>query len=138
MTRTGQEEYSAMRDQYMRTGQGFVLTYAITSRSSFDEITQFKAQICRVKDADRVPMVIVGNKSDLESDRQVSTADGSDLAKNWGAPFFETSAKLRVNVEEAFFELVREIRRSIQGGPANTAKKPRGGGGSMMKKCNLL
>lgn len=127
-----------MRDQYMRTGQGFVLTYAITSRSSFDEITQFKAQICRVKDADRVPMVIVGNKSDLESDRQVSTADGSELAKSWGAPFFETSAKLRVNVEEAFFELVREIRRSIQGGTTVNPKKTRGGGGSMMKKCNLL
>lgn len=126
-----------MRDQYMRTGQGFVLTYAITSRSSFDEITQFKAQICRVKDADRVPMVIVGNKSDLESDRQVSTADGAGLADSWGAPFFETSAKLRVNVEEAFFELVREIRRSIQGGATVNQKKQRNGGG-MMRKCNLL
>ena len=38
----GQEEYSAMRDQYMRTGQGFLLVYAITSRSSFDEITAFR------------------------------------------------------------------------------------------------
>ena len=38
----GQEEYSAMRDQYMRTGQGFLCTYAITSRSSFDEITAFR------------------------------------------------------------------------------------------------
>src|ERR1700751_2032809 len=63
----GQEEYSAMRDQYMRTGQGFVLTYAITSRSSFDEVSTFKDQICRVKDADKVPMCICGNKCDLES-----------------------------------------------------------------------
>ena len=63
----GQEEYSAMRDQYMRTGQGFILVYAITSRSSFDEIVTFKDQILRVKDKDRVPMVLVGNKCDLVS-----------------------------------------------------------------------
>jgi GTPase KRas protein len=55
----GQEEYSAMRDQYMRTGQGFILVYAITSRSSFDEIVTFKEQILRVKDKDKVPMVLV-------------------------------------------------------------------------------
>lgn len=49
----GQEEYSAMRDQYMRTGQGFLMVYAITSRSSFEELVGFKDQILRVKDADR-------------------------------------------------------------------------------------
>ena len=45
----GQEEYSAMRDQYMRTGQGFLMVYAITSRSSFEELVGFKDQILRVK-----------------------------------------------------------------------------------------
>jgi GTPase SAR1 family protein len=49
-----------MRDRYMRTGQGFVLMYSITSRLSFDEITTFYEQILRVKDADFVPMVLVG------------------------------------------------------------------------------
>ena len=44
----GQEEYSAMRDQYMRTGQGFICVYAVTSRSAFDEITSFREQILRV------------------------------------------------------------------------------------------
>jgi len=108
----GQEEYSAMRDQYMRTGQGFLMVYAITSRSSFEELVGFKEQILRVKDTDKVPMVVVGNKSDLESERQVSTQQGQDLAKSFGAPFFETSAKTRVNVEESFYQLVREIRKS--------------------------
>jgi GTPase KRas protein len=60
-----------MRDQYMRTGQGFILVYAITSRSSFDEIAAFKEQINRVKDKDHVPMILVGNKCDLETERQV-------------------------------------------------------------------
>ena len=61
-----------MREQYMRTGEGFLCVYSITSRNSFDEITQFYRQILRVKDKDTVPVVIVGNKSDLEKDRQVS------------------------------------------------------------------
>ena len=51
-----------MRDQYMRTGQGFLIVYSVTSPSSFHEVSQFRDQILRVKDADNVPIVIVGNK----------------------------------------------------------------------------
>jgi GTPase SAR1 family protein len=68
----GQEEYSAMREQYMRTGEGFLLVYSIISRQSFEEITTFQQQILRVKDKDYFPMVVVGNKCDLESEREVS------------------------------------------------------------------
>lgn len=77
----GQEEYSAMRDQYMRTGQGFVMVYSITSRSSFDEINAFREQILRVKDKDTVPMVLAGNKCDLATERQVTTNEGQELAR---------------------------------------------------------
>jgi len=69
----GQEEYSAMREQYMRTGEGFLLVYSITSRSSFEEISTFQQQILRVKDRDAYPIMVVANKSDLEHERQVST-----------------------------------------------------------------
>ena len=68
-----------------------------------------------MKDEDKVPMVVVGNKSDLEEERQVTTAEGQDLSKSFGCPFFETSAKTRVNVEESFYQLVREIRKERQG-----------------------
>lgn len=68
----GQEEYSAMREQYMRTGEGFLLVYSITSRQSFEEITVFQQQILRVKDKDSFPMVVVGNKCDLEGEREVT------------------------------------------------------------------
>jgi GTPase KRas protein len=69
----GQEEYSAMREQYMRTGEGFLLVYSITSRESFDEIRTFQQQILRVKDKDAFPMVVVGNKLDLANERKVSS-----------------------------------------------------------------
>jgi hypothetical protein len=69
----GQEEYSAMREQYMRTGEGFLLVYSITDRQSFEEIMTFQQQILRVKDKDYFPMIVVGNKCDLDGERQVST-----------------------------------------------------------------
>ena len=129
----GQEEYSAMRDQYMRTGQGFLLVFAITSRSSFDEVNTFREQILRVKDKDRVPMALVGNKCDLETERQVTTSEGNDLAKSYGCPFFESSAKTRVNVEESFFAVVREIRKELNKNVPTKGKK-----GKKLPGCRLL
>jgi len=138
----GQEEYSAMRDQYMRTGQGFLLVYAITSRSSFDEIAAFRDQILRVKDKDHVPMYLVGNKCDLEQERQVTTGEGTDLARSFGCSFCESSAKTRINVEESFYGLVREIRKDIRGVGATTKKSKKGGGlkAKLMgaKDCRIL
>lgn len=107
----GQEEYSAMRDQYMRTGQGFICVYSITSLQTFEELTTFREQILRVKDKDIVPMVLCGNKCDLESSRQVSTQMGKELANCYGCPFFETSARTRICVDDVFFEFVRAIKR---------------------------
>eukprot|EP01113_Clastostelium_recurvatum_P035404 TRINITY_DN4934_c0_g1_i4.p1 TRINITY_DN4934_c0_g1~~TRINITY_DN4934_c0_g1_i4.p1 ORF type:complete len:930 (-),score=159.59 TRINITY_DN4934_c0_g1_i4:32-2821(-) len=103
----GQEEYSAMRDQYMRTGDCFLIVYSITSRSSFEEATWMREHIMRVKDTDRISAVLVGNKNDLEAERQVTRQEGAALAKSWDVPFFETSAKTRVNIENAIFELIR-------------------------------
>jgi len=107
----GQEEYGAMREQYMRTGEGFLLVYSITSRNSFEEISTFHQQILRVKDKDSFPVILIANKCDLEYERQVGMNEGRDLAKHLGCRFIETSAKQRINVDEAFSNLVREIRK---------------------------
>ncbi|KAG5637974.1 hypothetical protein H0H81_002418 [Sphagnurus paluster] len=111
-----------MREQYMRTGEGFLLVYSITSRNSFEEISTFHQQILRVKDQDSFPVIVVANKCDLEYERQVGMngvhqltqvldLEGRDLAKHFGCKFIETSAKQRINVDEAFSNLVREIRK---------------------------
>lgn len=72
-----------MREQYMRNGEGFILVYSVTSRLSFEEISTFYQQIQRVKDRDTFPAVLVGNKCDLETDRQVSS-QGKKCAESRG------------------------------------------------------
>lgn len=108
----------------MRNGEGFLLVYSITSRMSFEEIETFHQQICRVKDKDRFPMVLIGNKTDLESERQVSSQEGKDLAEFYGCEFVETSAKLRLQVDDAFHAVVRNIRKYNKVQPAKQPVAP--------------
>ena len=107
----GQEEFTALRDQWIRECEGFIIVYSINSLPSFKQVEVFKKQIVRVKDKDQLPMMLVGNKCDLEDEREVSTAQGTDLAEKLGCQFKEASAKTRINVEEAFYDLVRAIRK---------------------------
>ena len=110
----GQEEYLAMRDQHISQGQGFVLVYAVDNRNTFDQLPQLYNSITRVKESDAAPCVIMGNKADM-TDKKVQAQEGKDMAKKLGnSPFFETSAKTRLNVEEGFSQLVRQIRRTEQ------------------------
>ncbi|XP_036033641.1 GTPase HRas [Onychomys torridus] len=129
----GQEEYSAMRDQYMRTGEGFLCVFAINNTKSFEDIHQYREQIKRVKDSDDVPMVLVGNKCDLAA-RTVESRQAQDLARSYGIPYIETSAKTRQGVEDAFYTLVREIRQH----KLRKLNPPdEGGPGCMSCKCVL-
>ena len=137
----GQEEYSAMRDQYIRTGLGFLIVYSVASRSSFEAVTNFRDQVLRVKDEDHYPMIILGNKCDLENEREVPVAEGRELAKQLGCPFLETSAKARINVEEAFYEVVREIRKFNAGGDTSTGTGESGSKPARANKrgrCSIL
>ena len=151
----GQEEYTALRDQWIRDGEGFVLVYSITSRASFTRIRKFHSQIQRVKESSsagsptgaaylsspisqspsafgsgsQAPVMLVGNKSDRVTDREVSTQEGSALAKDMGCDFVEASAKNCINVEKAFYEVVRALRRQRQETPILRRGTLHGGGG---------
>ncbi|XP_031221065.1 GTP-binding protein Rit2 [Mastomys coucha] len=107
----GQAEFTAMREQYMRGGEGFIICYSVTDRQSFQEAAKFKELIFQVRHTYEIPLVLVGNKIDLEQFRQVSTEEGKNLARDYNCAFFETSAALRFGIDDAFQGLVREIRR---------------------------
>ncbi|POY76078.1 hypothetical protein BMF94_0801 [Rhodotorula taiwanensis] len=129
----GQEEYTALRDQWIREGEAFLLVYSITSRASFDRIEKFRLQVARVKESDTIPVVIVGNKVDRVHEREVSTEAGEALAKRLGCAFIETSAKTRQNLEEAFFTAVRMVELRRGGSAAQPVRKRR-----KNRKCTIL
>ncbi|KAI8637967.1 ras-like protein 2 [Parasitella parasitica] len=108
----GQEEYSAMSEQYMRDRNGFVLVYSITSIQSFERIKKFYEKIAQVKDGEPFTVILIGNKCDLAHQRQVLKSDGDKLAKEYNCRFLEASAKQRIKVDETFYELVRDIRNT--------------------------
>lgn len=105
----GTEQFASMRDLYIKNGQGFVIVYSITSIQTFQDIKTMKEQIVRVKGSDKVPILLVGNKSDLGHQREVSFNDGTALSQQWNCPFLESSAKVTQNVNEVFIEIVREM-----------------------------
>ncbi|KAM5377491.1 hypothetical protein ACJZ2D_004860 [Fusarium nematophilum] len=109
----GKEEYTHLRDQWITKGEAIILVYSIDSRLSFHKIRRFHDQIARVRETVgiRTPICLVGNKNDRVTEREVSTAEGSELALTLGVEsFVECSAKDCVNVEKAFYDLIRALR----------------------------
>ncbi len=107
----GQEEFNSMLDGWIRPSEGIILIYDITSRHTFEELYHFYERILECKDTEKTPIVIVGNKCDMESARKVSTLEGQSLSAKWNCPFLEISAKMKIKETECFREIVREIRR---------------------------
>jgi len=134
----GQEDYVSLRDQWIRDGEGFVLVYSISSRASFQQLKSFYNQIRRVKEYSGSPtfpgspgggggygpspIMLVGNKCDRVTEREVSTQEGSSLARELGCEFVEASAKNCVNVEKAFYDVVRQLRRQRMSGAGGMAR----------------
>ena len=100
------EDFEALQQQYYRWGMCFVLVYSITSRESFDKISRIYHSLRAVNSTAKV--VLIGNKCDIILERQVAKEEGEELSVLLGnCPFFEVSAKERINVEESLLTAVR-------------------------------
>jgi len=132
MDTAGQEEYSALRDSHMQTGDGFIIMYSIANQQSFEQVEKFHHKILRLRPENLdFPILIVGNKKDIE-ERAVGTEQGQELAHKLKATFIETSAKTGENVNEAFNVIVKQVNAYRKLHPAVKQHKRKG------FKCTIL
>lgn len=105
----GTDSFTAMRDIYMKEGEGFILVYSLVAKSSWMDLQDIYEQLTRVRDSADFPITLVGNKCDLEDSRVISQESGRMRASEWKADFRECSAMNNVGVQEVFTGLVRRI-----------------------------
>ena len=101
----------------MRSGDGYSIVFSITSVTSFLEVNAIQEQLNMILDVDDntlLPIILVGNKCDLEEYRQVHSSDAQRLAEEWEVKYFETSAKNKTNINRIFEELVYLIETNNQ------------------------
>jgi len=123
----GQEDFVALRTTWMRNKEGFVLVFSVVDRNTFEDLESFYEQLNDVYDDNIPPIMLVGNKVDLDPKfkyynanvtgqgdlnykREVSIEEATNLAKKWGCVrYIETSAKIGYKVSDIFGQLVRDI-----------------------------
>jgi len=112
----GQDEYAIFPAQHAIDMHGYILVYSITSAQSFEMITVLLEKIMDMTGKGTLPIVIVGNKTDLHRERVVTTEEGKRLAETWKAAFYEVSAKSHDSVCEIFNRVIIEMEKANNGG----------------------
>jgi GTPase KRas protein len=115
----GVEEYTALQDEWIKDGEGFILVYNITSRGSFEHVQRLHHQVVKTKGSSSsspslwswTPMMLVGNDCYRTAERVVSTQEGQALARQLGCDFLEASVNSGINVDKVFYDAVRDLRR---------------------------
>ena len=116
----------SLQQSWIRSGEGFLLLYDVTSRPSFERMQEWFDWIRRVKDSQWIPLILVGHKADLIDSIVVPEEEGRSLADAWGVPFFLASAKSNLNVDDVFltlFPLIRDRPSDRKGFPPPPPKK---------------
>lgn len=111
----GQARFDAITKSCFRNTHGIAVLYDITDRDSFKAIRAKYLPMIEQNARSNVCRVIIGCKSDLESNRQVSIAEGEALARELGVRFFETSARTNKNIKEAIDHLARDMKGTFLG-----------------------
>ncbi|KAF9342528.1 Ras GTPase [Mortierella sp. AD094] len=132
------EGYAAWRETIIRHGEGFLFVYSTTSRNSFDEISDFHQEVLRLKGDVPIHAVLVATKSDLQQEREVSTQEGRELAERLHCQLIETSSKEKINVDESFYTLTREIRSSMEAQSPSQSSSPADKSGVCGCRCLIL
>ena len=94
MDTAGQDDYQGMLDSWINFAEGFLLVFAINDKDSFESLVRRRDRILKLKKGQNCPIVLVGNKCDLEKERRVSQEEANDIARQWNAKYIETSASV--------------------------------------------
>lgn len=121
-----------VRDNYFRSGEGFLCVFSVTERETFDSMKDFREQILRVKADEQIPLILVGNKIDMTDQRVVNQEEAKTLAHSWGVQYEETSAKMKVNVDKVYYDLVLQIKKRKDATSGTQQKKKK------KSKCVIL
>ncbi|XP_061731433.1 GTP-binding protein REM 1 [Nerophis ophidion] len=98
------------QDECLKAGSAYIIVYSVTDRSSFDAAAELRITLRRIRQAEDLPIILVGNKSDLVRSREVAVEEGRECAVVFDCKFIETSASLQHNVSELFEGVVRQLR----------------------------
>ena len=109
----GSENFRSVTRTYYKSSACAIIVYDITNRESFNNVNVWLEE-CKSQTSKTTFIVLVGNKSDLEDERQVTKEEGQELAEKLGIPFFEASAKTGDNVREIFYNSIDEIAKKIE------------------------
>ena len=98
----GMESYRSLVLYRLKNMRGIILVYSIDNENTFNNINNWINSIEHVIDISKTPIILVGNKKDLENERIISEEEGRKIAEDYNFKFFETSAKTGENVNEIF------------------------------------
>jgi len=119
----GQEDYSVLRSTWMQKRDGFMFVFSVADRDTFNELDSFYDQLLAIHEENMPPLLLVGNKCDLESKRQVSSQEGQRMGEKYQCNYIETSAKTGKNVDDAFLAITREVRKRLDPHDSKPSKK---------------
>jgi Ras-related protein Rab-1A len=112
----GQERFRTITSSYYRGAHGIIVVYDTTDNETFEHVKTWLHEIDRYA-SENVNKLLVGNKSDMTTKRQVDTDAAKDFAAQVNIPFLETSAKNATNVEDAFMTMAAEIKKRMASAP---------------------